>query len=520
MDDDGGMDEQGQRPNPFAGGRWEPPAGETQEPALTSVPDRGSPGAAMLAGFAVIALVLSTFVMQQISAAGKAEPTKVVGIAPPRADDTEALTLKMVMKMGQWFKTMAPAGGGGAAGPEQMLATNADAVQRPENRLRAAVVVAEVAGASEAETRLVTLRDALEDPGDLRLWKEMPPDDRRVLAEDARALIEHYKGDTSLSSSAIDELVKRHGYFGKVAGVWGRPDSDAERSALLGGGGALMAVLFAFGAVVVLVILGGLAAFVTMLVLVLSGRVRSRFVPPVPGGSVYIETVAMFFLGFVLLHVGMGVVVSQKLVSETNSFYVSIAAQWALLPIIAWPVVRGTGLTRWRRDIGLHSGEGVFKELFCGVAGYLAGVPVLLFAAVVSFVAVAIKTSAAGGTEPPAMENPIVELVSKGGAAPWLLFALATVWAPLVEECVFRGALFRHLRRRLGLVLTAIVVAVVFGTAHGYEWMMLGPVIALGFNFSLMREWRGSLIGPIFAHFLHNATVLLLVISLFTMLRD
>jgi membrane protease YdiL (CAAX protease family) len=50
--------------------------------------------------------------------------------------------------------------------------------------------------------------------------------------------------------------------------------------------------------------------------------------------------------------------------------------------------------------------------------------------------------------------------------------------------------------------------------------MMLGPVIALGFNFSLMREWRGSLIGPIAAHCLHNATVLLMVITLFSLLKD
>jgi membrane protease YdiL (CAAX protease family) len=35
-----------------------------------------------------------------------------------------------------------------------------------------------------------------------------------------------------------------------------------------------------------------------------------------------------------------------------------------------------------------------------------------------------------------------------------------------------------------------------------------------------MREWRGSLIAPIFAHFMHNATVLLLVIGLFSMLRE
>ena len=64
------------------------------------------------------------------------------------------------------------------------------------------------------------------------------------------------------------------------------------------------------------------------------------------------------------------------------------------------------------------------------------------------------------------------------------------------------------------------LTALAFGVAHGYEWLMLGPVIAIGFNFSLMREWRGSLVGPITAHCLHNATILLLVIGLFSMLKD
>jgi membrane protease YdiL (CAAX protease family) len=42
--------------------------------------------------------------------------------------------------------------------------------------------------------------------------------------------------------------------------------------------------------------------------------------------------------------------------------------------------------------------------------------------------------------------------------------------------------------------------------------MLLGPVLALGFNFALMREWRDSLVGPIAAHALHNGTVLIIAI--------
>ena len=527
MDDDGGMEDQGQRPNPFAGGRWDPPPlpGAAGEPALVERRDRGSPQAAIVAGVAIVVLVLTTFVMQQMSArGGAAAEVPTSRIVAPRPGDMDAMSLKSLAKVGRRIQSLTQQSGGMGGTPEldKLFLDNLDGVYRPESRLRAAVVVGEMAGASEAQARLVALRDALDDPGERRAWSYLSVEDRSLLAEDTQTLLDVYDGRVMLEPSASGGLQGRHGYFGKVVSRWGWPADDAERAELLSGGPAIFLILISFGLVVAFVVLGGFAAFITMLVLMLSGRIRSRFVPPMPGGSVYLETVALFFLAFLLLHVGMGLAVDQKWVSEANSFYVSIALQWALLPIIAWPIVRGTGFTRWRREIGLHSGEGVFKELLCGAAGYLAGVPVLLAAMVVSIVAVFIKAGVGGGggSEPPAVENPIVELVSKGGWAPWLLFALATVWAPIVEECIFRGAMYRHLRRRLGVLLTAVVVAFAFGTAHGYEWMMLGPVIALGFNFSLMREWRGSLIGPIAAHCLHNATVLLLVISLFSLLKD
>jgi membrane protease YdiL (CAAX protease family) len=37
----------------------------------------------------------------------------------------------------------------------------------------------------------------------------------------------------------------------------------------------------------------------------------------------------------------------------------------------------------------------------------------------------------------------------------------------------------------------------------------------LGFGFAMMREWRGSLIAPMVAHFLHNATIMTFAILFF-----
>jgi len=59
-----------------------------------------------------------------------------------------------------------------------------------------------------------------------------------------------------------------------------------------------------------------------------------------------------------------------------------------------------------------------------------------------------------------------------------------------------------------------------FGLMHGYELFMLMPVISLGFGFAFLREWRGSLIAPMVAHFLHNATVLTFLLSILSYIKD
>jgi membrane protease YdiL (CAAX protease family) len=49
-------------------------------------------------------------------------------------------------------------------------------------------------------------------------------------------------------------------------------------------------------------------------------------------------------------------------------------------------------------------------------------------------------------------ENPVLELVQGADVlAILLLVSLATVWAPVAEEIVFRGALYRHVRARRGV---------------------------------------------------------------------
>jgi membrane protease YdiL (CAAX protease family) len=195
----------------------------------------------------------------------------------------------------------------------------------------------------------------------------------------------------------------------------------------------------------------------------------------------------------------------------------AMGIQWILVLVPFYPLLVGVPASRWKSDLGLNAPRGVFREIAFGIFAYLAGLPLLLLGAGISLILKIISDSINKTTGAPP-SNPVIDEVMKANPLTLILFfCLATIWAPFVEEVVFRGALFRHLRSWLILPIAAIGSALVFGLMHGYELIMLGPVITLGFTFAMMRHYRGSLVGPITAHALHNGTVMLLLIGFITL---
>ncbi len=79
----------------------------------------------------------------------------------------------------------------------------------------------------------------------------------------------------------------------------------------------------------------------------------------------------------------------------------------------------------------------------------------------------------------------------------------AVVVAPLGEELLFRGLLYRHLRQRLGIRPAVWVSALVFAAMHGSPSQML-PYVVLGLAFALVYEWVGSLWASVILHSLWN----------------
>ena len=101
------------------------------------------------------------------------------------------------------------------------------------------------------------------------------------------------------------------------------------------------------------------------------------------------------------------------------------------------------------------------------------------------------------------------------------MLLVASIVAPIVEETMFRGVLHRHLRdatARLGYVASALasatVTSFVFAAIHPQGWMAVPALMALAFAFTLVREWRGTLVPCIIAHGLNNGLLMWLLISL------
>lgn len=87
----------------------------------------------------------------------------------------------------------------------------------------------------------------------------------------------------------------------------------------------------------------------------------------------------------------------------------------------------------------------------------------------------------------------------------------AVLVAPLAEELLFRGLIYRLARRTWGAWPAAVVSSLLFGLIHGEPWFLFG-LVALGLILAALYETTGSLLAPVIAHALHNAVSLFLII--------
>jgi len=98
-------------------------------------------------------------------------------------------------------------------------------------------------------------------------------------------------------------------------------------------------------------------------------------------------------------------------------------------------------------------------------------------------------------------------LLARSGHSLWLP-VLAVIAAPLCEEFIFRGLLYRGLRRSLHPAFAILASAALFALVHPAVAVI--PVFGLGIAAALCFERAGLLLAPIIAHMTYNTCVLFL----------
>ncbi len=95
-------------------------------------------------------------------------------------------------------------------------------------------------------------------------------------------------------------------------------------------------------------------------------------------------------------------------------------------------------------------------------------------------------------------------------AGAWgLVFAVlsACILAPVAEEIMYRGVLFRSFRNRLGVLPAAVISSAIFASLHFYDGYGLASVGVFGFSCALLYSATGSLTTVIVLHMLYNTAI-------------
>jgi membrane protease YdiL (CAAX protease family) len=329
-----------------------------------------------------------------------------------------------------------------------------------------------------------------------------------------------------LETTARDEFLARHGLYGRLL-LDG--DDSPEMKAAAREGFTLVIIVVMLGLGICLLLLAGLVILITGAVFYATGRLRpklaqSTMLDPAaeqrPG--IWLETMLVFILAFLGVGVVAAIVAAVSPKGSPAPIIASLAAQAAIALIVLWPVVRGMSFTRFREELGWHSGRGivprgVLKEIGWGLLMYVGFLPVLFMVAMIVAIIMMLQQVITGEAAAPP-DNEIIDLVSSGNTMLMvMLFLMATLWAPLVEEAIFRGALYRHVRSRASAFAAIALSAAAFALMHGYAPPQLLVIGSLGVLFGVMREFRGSIIASTTVHFVHNFTVMIVLTLVFSL---
>ena len=358
------------------------------------------------------------------------------------------------------------------------------------DRFRAAIVIGELQGAHRAVERLTSLRDEVEPGGPLS-------NEIGWLLPRYEAAAAH-KPIPDLPPEVVTAMKGRHGWFADLANAFGRDDSHPDRWYTVAGAERFFAFATFADVFDLIAPLIGVVVAIIVIVMITQNGVENSDDPHVPT-TIYLQAFCVFallFSTYLMLHVFM------LGVEGAISLVVSQAITWSCALAALYPLLRGVKFRELLHDLGFIAPNGIPRELMIGVVGFIGGLPIDWIGARVGGIVDAILLGDSGSDA----GIPLYEAPMSGS---WILVILGTIsaclWAPIVEETMFRGCLYRWCRVRLTWIPTMLITAAIFGAIHPYSVGGMISVAFGGLTLGLLREWRQSLYAPIVAHALYNA---------------
>ncbi len=286
--------------------------------------------------------------------------------------------------------------------------------------------------------------------------------------------------------------------------------AEAEGLSLLS---RIMPMLAVCGAMLALGLIGALVAIILRLLRWAAGPAAAEERASAPAGWGMREAVEALILWLFVLLMG-GAAASAMLPAD---------GQHAVLYQLAPPIVAGVAAIAWvlvASPAGTRLGwRGAcwWRRVAVGVsAAGLAALPVL---AIYQFLQdMQLRQFYAHAQNLPVRlpeEHPLLPMfVAEQGLWARVAFIVAAcVVVPIIEETLFRGVLYRALRRQWSFAPAAFASAAIFAVAH-LLWIGLVPYLLLGLLFAYLYERSGSLLAPWAAHGAFNGFNLAILLAL------
>jgi membrane protease YdiL (CAAX protease family) len=456
--------------------------------------------------------------------------------------------------MGRMAEGMSHSSVAGSAGVAQMAGTSSADIERMAASAgagatpHAAIILARMHDLRGAKAAMERLQQQIES------GKVMAsPDAMRVVADVTQALGVLEQAQAA-RAQALDQLDPEPDAMPQDSDPSGPPDKqvlpltgeqEARLKEWLGGSGEMLVamasndqaaldaraeaglrVLFGLGAAVCLAVPAGIAGLVLLVVfMALAFQGRNVGAGPTAGARapIYAEMFAVWMVAFLLLAKLPRAFLGEHapgeappISTEWQLFLGILGMALALLVSLAYVRVRGVSLRQMTQDMAMDRPR--LSDPLWGFVGYLMGVALLALGLVVTLILMA-ATSGEKGAMP---SHPIQEWLQSGSTTTVLLtFIVASVMAPITEEIVFRGAMYRNLCDTFSLLgpfvaaaLSTIVSSVIFAAIHPQGLVFIPVLGSLAVAFCILRQWRGSIYPGIWAHAINNTLILTLNIVL------